>query len=65
MKNKYELGTLVEMKKQHPCGNKIFKVVRIGVDLKIECCNCGRTIMLPRIDFNKKIKKVLEVENER
>ncbi|MCI5732890.1 MAG: DUF951 domain-containing protein [Tenericutes bacterium] len=65
MKNKYELGTLVEMKKQHPCGNKIFKVVRIGVDIKIECCNCGRTIMLPRIDFNKKIKKVLEVENER
>ena len=65
MKNKYELGTLVEMKKQHPCGNKIFKVVRIGVDIKIKCCNCGRTIMLPRIDFNKKIKKVLEVENER
>ena len=65
MKNKYELGTLVEMKKQHPCGNKIFKVVRIGVDIKIECCNCGRTIMLHRIDFNKKIKKVLEVENER
>lgn len=65
MKNKYELGTLVEMKKQHPCGNTIFKVVRIGVDIKIECCNCGRTIMLPRIDFNKKIKKVLEVENER
>ena len=65
MKNKYELGTLVEMKKQHTCGNKIFKVVRIGVDIKIECCNCGRTIMLPRIDFNKKIKKVLEVENER
>ncbi len=65
MKNKYELGTLVEMKKQHPCGNNIFKVVRIGVDIKIECCNCGRTIMLPRIDFNKKIKKVLEVENER
>ena len=65
MKNKYELGTLVEMKKQHPCGNKIFKVVRFGVDIKIECCNCGRTIMLPRIDFNKKIKKVLEVENER
>ncbi len=65
MKNKYELGTLVEMKKQHPCGNKTFKVIRIGVDIKIECCNCGRTIMLPRIDFNKKIKKVLEVENER
>ena len=64
MKNNYELGSVVEMKKQHPCGNKIFKVIRVGVDIKIECCNCGRTIMLPRIDFNKKIKKVLEVQNE-
>lgn len=65
MKNSYELGSLVQMKKQHPCGNDVFKVVRVGVDIKIECTNCGRNIMLPRVDFNKKIKKVLEVKNER
>lgn len=64
MKNNYELGSIVEMKKQHPCGNKEFKVIRVGVDIKIECTKCGRTIMLPRIEFNKKIKKVLEVKNE-
>ena len=64
MKNNYELGSTVEMKKQHPCGNKEFKVIRVGVDIKIECTKCGRTIMLPRIEFNKKIKKVLEVKNE-
>lgn len=63
MKNNYELGTLVQMKKEHPCGCNIFEVIRIGVDIKIKCTNCGRTIMLPRVDFNKKIKKVLEVEN--
>lgn len=60
MKNNYELGTLVQMKKEHPCGCNIFEIVRIGVDIKIKCTNCGRTIMLPRVDFNKKIKKVLE-----
>lgn len=60
MKNNYELGTHVQMKKEHPCGCSIFEVVRIGVDIKIKCTNCGRTIMLPRVDFNKKIKKVLE-----
>ena len=63
MKNNYELGTLVQMKKEHPCGCNIFEVIRIGVDIKIKCTYCGRTIMLPRVDFNKKIKKVLEVEN--
>lgn len=61
MKNDYELNSIVEMKKTHPCGCKNFKIIRIGVDIKIKCENCGRTIMLPRIDFNKKIKKVLEV----
>lgn len=65
MKNNYEVGTLVELKKQHPCGNKIFEITRIGVDIKIKCKECGRTIMLPRIDFNKKIKKVLEVQYEK
>lgn len=64
MKNNYELGSIVEMKKQHPCGCKTFEIVRTGVDIKIKCTNCGRTIMLPRVDFNKKIKKVLEEENE-
>ena len=59
MKNNYELGSIVEMKKQHPCGCKTFEVVRTGVDIKIKCTNCGRTIMLPRVDFNKKIKKVI------
>ena len=47
------------MKKMHPCGCDTFKVIRVGVDIKIECTNCGRTIMLPRVEFNKKIKKVI------
>ena len=60
MQNKYQLGSIVEMKKQHPCGCNKFKITRVGVDVKIQCENCGRTIMLERIEFNKKIKKVLE-----
>ncbi len=64
MKNNYEIGSIVEMKKNHPCGSNKFKVIRIGVDIKISCENCGRTIMLSRMDFNKKMKKVLEVQND-
>ena len=48
------------MKKQHPCGTNLFEITRVGVDIKIKCINCGRTVMLPRIEFNKKIKKVVE-----
>lgn len=59
MKNNYEINTVVQMKKVHPCGCDKFKITRTGVDIKIKCENCGRTIMLSRVDFNKKIKKVL------
>ena len=56
----YKLGSIVIMKKEHPCKTNLFEVVRVGVDIKIKCVNCGRTIMLPRVEFNKKIKKVVE-----
>ena len=60
MNNEYKVGTKVVMKKQHPCGTNLFEITRLGVDIKIKCVNCGRTIMLPRVEFNKKIKKVVE-----
>lgn len=55
----YKLGSKVMMKKQHPCGTNEFEITRLGADIKIKCVNCGRPILLPRIDFNKKIKKVI------
>ncbi len=60
MQNNYKLGSKVIMKKDHPCKTNLFEIVRVGVDIKIKCVNCGRTIMLPRVEFNKKIKKVVE-----
>ena len=67
MENKelnYELGTKVIMKKQHPCGTNLWEIVRLGADIKIKCVNCGRIIMLPRIEFNKKLKRIVKEENE-
>ena len=59
MHKEYKLGSVVVMKKQHPCGTNEFEITRVGADIKIKCCNCERCIMLPRIEFNKKIKKVI------
>lgn len=55
----YKLGSVVIMKKQHPCGTNEFEIIRVGADIKIKCIKCGRCIMLPRIEFNKKVKKVI------
>lgn len=61
MEKEYKLGSLVVMKKQHPCGENKWEITRIGADIKIKCLKCGRSIMLPRIDFNKKLKSVVSL----
>ena len=60
MENNYQVGSTVIMKKDHPCGTNEWEVTRVGADIKIKCKNCGRSIMLPRIEFNKKLKKVIK-----
>lgn len=58
----YKLGSIVIMKKQHPCGTNKWEIIRVGADIKIKCLACERTIMLPRVEFNKKVKKVVNDE---
>lgn len=56
----FDLGDIVAMKKQHPCGEKNFEVTRVGADVKIKCVGCGRIIMLPRNKFQKGAKKIVQ-----
>ena len=60
MNNNYCVGSKVIMKKPYPCGENLWEITRVGVDIKIKCINCGRSIMIPRVEFNKKMKKVVE-----
>lgn len=60
----YDIGTKVIMKKQHPCGSNEWEITRVGADIKIKCLNCGRTILIPRIEFNKKLKKIISQEGQ-
>lgn len=60
----YKLNDVVVMKKVHPCGSSEFEIVRLGADIKIKCLKCGHVIMIPRIELNKKIKKVIKNEEK-
>ena len=55
----YDLHDIVEMKKPTRGENR-WEIIRMGMDIKIQCTKCGRLIMLPRREFDKKMKKVLE-----
>ena len=61
MQNSYKLNDVVIMKKPHACQTNLWKITRVGVDIKIKCINCGRCVMIPRIEFNKKLKKVEKI----
>ena len=60
MIDKFDLGDIVEMKKQHPCGSSEFEVIRLGADIKIKCTGCGRIVMIPRSKFVKGEKKIVK-----
>lgn len=58
-RKKFQLHDIVEMKKQHPCGTNRWKIIRIGADIRIKCEGCQHSVMIPRNEFEKKMKKVL------
>ncbi len=59
MDKTFNLGDVVQMKKQHPCGSYDWEIIRVGADIKIKCKGCNRIVMIPRGKFEKDIKKVL------
>lgn len=60
---KYKLGDKVVMKKPHACQTNEWIITRVGVDIKIKCVNCNREIMLDRLEFEKKLRRVLDEES--
>ena len=60
----YDLNDIVEMKKPHACQTNKWQITRMGVDIKIKCINCNREIMMDRLEFDKKLKKIIGGNDE-
>jgi hypothetical protein len=58
-----DLGDRVQMRKGHPCGGNEWEVIRTGMDIRIRCVQCGRKVMLPRLKFERAVKKFLHRAN--
>lgn len=54
-----KVGDKVKMKKDHPCGSNSWKVIRVGMDIKIECEKCNHVVMMPRRKFEKNLKEII------
>jgi len=57
------LSDRVRLRKPHPCGSTDWVVVRLGADIGLRCLGCGRRVLLPRRDLEKRLKKILPPEN--
>lgn len=53
------VGDTVQMRKKHPCGSELFKVLRVGSDVRIQCLGCQRDLTLEREKLEKAIRKVI------
>jgi hypothetical protein len=50
------MGDVVRLRKPHPCGGYEWQVVRLGADIGMVCSACGRRVLLPRREFEKRVK---------
>ncbi|SFJ90559.1 hypothetical protein SAMN02799624_06524 [Paenibacillus sp. UNC496MF] len=64
-RKQFELGDIVQMKKQHPCGTNEMEIIRMGMDIRIKCTGCKHSVLIPRAKFEKNLKKVLRSAAER
>ncbi|HHX74672.1 MAG TPA: DUF951 domain-containing protein [Firmicutes bacterium] len=58
----YAVGDKVRMKKMHPCGNDVWIIIRVGMDFRIKCITCGRSVLIPRTKFEKGVREHFKQE---
>jgi hypothetical protein len=61
----FAVGDVIRLKKLHPCGGSDWAVVRLGADIGLKCLVCGRRVLLPRREVERRLKLfVTRVNNE-
>ena len=44
----FEVGQFIKLKKQHPCGANNWEILRVGMDFRLKCSECGHMVMVSR-----------------
>ncbi|CEK19981.1 DUF951 domain-containing protein [Chthonomonas calidirosea] len=59
-----KVGMTVQLRKKHPCGGDLWTVTYVGADIAAVCMRCRRRVMLPREEFERRIRKVLSPDED-
>jgi hypothetical protein len=53
----WQIGDRARLRKPHPCGGDLWRIVRTGADMGLVCETCGRRVLLPRDAFDRQLKQ--------
>ncbi|WP_322814843.1 DUF951 domain-containing protein [Chloroflexus sp.] len=53
----FALNDVVQLRKPHACGGDTWRIVRLGADIGLRCETCGRRVLLPRSEVERRIKR--------
>lgn len=59
-----QVGDVVTLKKQHPCGSKEWEILRVGMDFRLKCVGCGHQVMIARKQAEKNIRRIVKSTEE-
>ncbi|HXG43039.1 MAG TPA: DUF951 domain-containing protein [Dehalococcoidia bacterium] len=51
-------GAIVQLRKPHPCGSDRWRVERTGSDVRLRCLGCGRRVLLPLSQVERRLRAV-------
>ena len=55
-----QVGDVLKLKKQHPCGSREWEVLRIGADFRLKCKGCGHQIMIARRQAETNVREIIK-----
>ncbi|MDD4365055.1 MAG: DUF951 domain-containing protein [Synergistales bacterium] len=58
MDERLEPGMVLRLRKTHPCGSRLWKILRLGAEIEIECLGCGRRLLMEPLLLRKVATKV-------
>ncbi len=57
---KLAVGDVVRTRKAHPCGSDQWEIIRLGADVRITCVKCGRSVLMPRVKLERRVRQFVK-----
>jgi hypothetical protein len=53
-------GDRLRLRKPHPCGGSVWRVVRLGADIGLVCETCARRVLIERRQVEQRLVEFVE-----